>query len=351
MRHVKKANFLATTEASESSLLLGSHKWTIHNDSKKCTPNKNDDTITLILHTCNSEEDFACNNAFCVKMAKHCDGKEDCEDGSDEQGCGKVMFKRGYKKSLTPTPEIGHNLVVNVSLKLVDILEVNELTGSFTVKLALQREWFDRRLTYRNLKQEDSNKNNLLSEESASVWYPKMTFHNVEHKLKTIATHVHNKVHRVIVNNDFGFTARNNEHHFLGSRNALSLTKLYYVEWICHYRMHWYPFDSHICTMEFLLSASDLIKLKPGRLEHNLAISLDRYTITKLQMCRSVIYGREAIVAAVTLGRPIISNILTVFIPTTTLIAISFISRFFAKDYIDMVIQVNLTILLVLATL
>ena len=58
-----------------------------------------------------------------------------------------------------------------------------------------------------------------------------------------------------------------------------------------------------------------------------------------------------AIVAEATLTRPIISNILTVFIPTTTLLAISFITRFFVEDYIDMVIQVNLTILLVLATL
>ena len=59
----------------------------------------------------------------------------------------------------------------------------------------------------------------------------------------------------------------------------------------------------------------------------------------------------KAIVTEVTLGRPIISNLLTVFVPTMLLVIISFAARFFAEDYIDMVIQVNLTILLVLATM
>ena len=59
----------------------------------------------------------------------------------------------------------------------------------------------------------------------------------------------------------------------------------------------------------------------------------------------------KAIVVEVTLGRPIISNLLTVFGPTILLIVISFTSRFFAEEYIDMVVQVNLTILLVLATM
>ena len=59
----------------------------------------------------------------------------------------------------------------------------------------------------------------------------------------------------------------------------------------------------------------------------------------------------RAIVVEVTLGRPIISTFLTVFVPTILLLIISFTARFFAEDYIDMVIQVNLTILLVLATM
>merc|ERR1719422_1991090 len=59
----------------------------------------------------------------------------------------------------------------------------------------------------------------------------------------------------------------------------------------------------------------------------------------------------RGIIVKVTLGRPIINNLLTVFVPTMLLVTISFFARFFAEDYIDMVIQVNLTILLVLGTI
>ena len=59
----------------------------------------------------------------------------------------------------------------------------------------------------------------------------------------------------------------------------------------------------------------------------------------------------KAIVVDITLGRPIVSNLLTVFIPTMLLVVISFTARFFAEDYIDMVIQVNVTILNVVATM
>ena len=46
-----------------------------------------------------------------------------------------------------------------------------------------------------------------------------------------------------------------------------------------------------------------------------------------------------------------LANLLPVFVPTILLLLISYTTRFFAKEYIDMAIQVNLTILLVLATM
>ena len=59
----------------------------------------------------------------------------------------------------------------------------------------------------------------------------------------------------------------------------------------------------------------------------------------------------KAIVVDITLGRPIVSNLMTVFVPTMLLVVISFTARFFAEDYIDMVIQVNVTVMLALATM
>ena len=102
--------------------------------------------------------------------------------------------------------------------------------------------------------------------------------------------------------------------------------------------------------MEFV-KGTDFTELQPVELDFNQDISLGRYTINNIQMCKSVVGNTEGIVVEISLGRPIVSNILTVFIPTITLMSISFISRVFVEDYVDMVVEVNLTIFLVLATL
>ena len=75
------------------------------------------------------------------------------------------------------------------------------------------------------------------------------------------------------------------------------------------------------------------------------------YTLNRVQMCKSVIDEFKAIVVEVALGRPLVSTLLTVFVPTILLIIVSFMARFFADNYVDMVVQVNLTLTLTLATM
>ena len=172
-----------------------------------------------------------------------------------------------------------------------------------------------------------------------------MDFTNIKDENKWQKTSIEN-IHTVIPAIDFAYTPKNNMHLFKGSENAMSLTKEWSIEWICHYTLAWYPFDTQLCTMEFS-SSRHFTKFRPFNLEHNHDITLGRYTLDRIEMCTL----DNVTVVKVTLGRPIISNLLTVFIPTITLLAISFIARFFVKDFFDLTIMVNLTILLVLATL
>ena len=102
--------------------------------------------------------------------------------------------------------------------------------------------------------------------------------------------------------------------------------------------------------MEFV-KGTDFTELQPIELEFNREISLDRYTINSIEMCNSMVGNTDGIVVEINLGRPIVSNILTVFMPTTILVSISYMARVFTNHYMDMVIMVNLTVLLVLATL
>ena len=130
----------------------------------------------------------------------------------------------------------------------------------------------------------------------------------------------------------------------------MTLSKEWSVEFICHYNTEKYPFDTQICKMQFVEGYS-MMNLNPVKLRFNQNISLNSYFVRGVKMCRTVVVGKQAIVVSVTLGRPLVSNVLTVFIPTTILMAISYMARVFEGDYLDMVVEVNLTVLLVQATL
>ena len=235
MRHRGREGFLATSQASKSSLLLGSHVWQVFNDSKSCLLNRVSYRTTLTLHACKSAGQFACGNAFCIDMERRCDGKVDCRDASDEQDCGILLLEPGYNKMLTPAPLDGSSdLLVNISLNLLDVLDINELDEVFKVKIAMKREWFDSRLSFKHLKKKDSNRNDLPEAEGESIWYPSVTFNNIEGSDQLKATHVKN-THRIIPNENFSFEHKDNVHLFKGSASKLSLTKQWTVEFICHY--------------------------------------------------------------------------------------------------------------------
>ena len=349
MRHARNDDFLAISRASEKSLLLGSNLWEVHNDSSKCTKDgKNIYLTNLTLHACSSEN-FACDNAFCIPMEKRCNAIEDCIDGSDEHDCRKLIIREGFNKELPPVPKSGGNVKVNFSLSLLDI-EPREQSKTLASKFSFTRRWFDDRLMYKHLKLESGvDMNALLPEDRDVIWDPLLIAYNIRSIKDIEKTDVRN-VLVVLPNKTSTKLALNNMHIFNGSENALSLTTEYSIEWNCEYAYHWYPFDTQICRME-IISEKSSTDIHPSSLDYDPNISLDRYTLTSIRMCKSEIKDKKAIIVEVTLGRPIVNNLLTVFVPTMLLVIISFTARRFAEEYIDMVIQVNVTVMLALATM
>lgn len=49
------------------------------------------DIYFLVAQRTCSDNEHACGNGQCIPKRWLCDRDKDCDDGSDEQGCGKVV--------------------------------------------------------------------------------------------------------------------------------------------------------------------------------------------------------------------------------------------------------------------
>ena len=132
---------------------------------------------------------------------------------------------------------------------------------------------------------------------------------------------------RVLANKNFTHTVTDLDHlqniYVLdGKETELEMSRAYNTEFLCEYSMAWYPFDSQTCHLDFVLdaSAAAFVKLVNGTLEYWGPVELAQYFVRNTLMQEYVYRGRTGVRVLVVLGRRLLSNILTVYVPTVDII-------------------------------
>ena len=300
-----------------------------------------------------SDSEFTCSTGSCVSMALRCNGRRDCGDGTDEKNCKTFTKFLGYNKFLVPPPSVkGQKLKLNLTVTVEAIIEINEIRNVIQTKFGYQRRWYNSQLTYQNLKEHSNNKVSPSNQEL--IWKPWIIYQNTADKNQITKTETPN-ILSIIPNADFSFipgdlTNIQNTRLFEGSMNAIQEEKEYRIEWMCDFHMGWYPFDTQSCTMQFR-NQYESIDLVPSNVTYAGPKDLVQNYVHDIKICYATIKGDQGIIVEIILGRPIFSSFLTTTLPTVMLIIISQLATSFSGEYMDMVIQVNLTVLLVLATL
>ena len=134
-----------------------------------------------------------------------------------------------------------------------------------------------------------------------------------------------------------------------GSKNYLSQNWSWTTEFICKFEYEWYPFDTQSCQMDSKILGNN-IEMRAKNIEYSGSTDLGKYFLQKMQYCQVDKNGRTGLFLDFIISRPLTSHCLTVFLPTGMLLLISQMVTTFNTSYLEMVIEVNATLLRVLTT-
>ena len=181
-----KDDLFAVSEAPEGSYPLGKHAWNFYNDECYNGSYK----AELKLTGCKDDE-FTCDDGQCVDMKQRCDQTPQCEDDSDEKGCQLILLNEGYNQIVPPFTTgncVEHEIVpakINISIKLFNILSIDEVDNTIDLKFEIMLEWFDHRHTYNNLKEHRSFLNALNETDLDRIWLPIIFYDNTDQYKRT----------------------------------------------------------------------------------------------------------------------------------------------------------------------
>ena len=241
---------VATTEASKVSFLLGSHIWTVTHDNKDCFKGKPYKAI-LKLSGC-QETEFTCHDGQCIRMEERCDQIVHCRDTSDENECHLILFKGGYNKKVSPftfnhMSQAINPIHVNVSTSLMNVIEISEVNHIIRLKFGLTLEWYENRVDYHNLKQNEAL-NTLSDNELEDLWIPYIIFQNTD---SNEAVTIEGIRSTVFVTRESYFKRSSIQDAeeieiFGGADNKLTMSQTYSKKFHCTYLLHFFPFDTQV---------------------------------------------------------------------------------------------------------
>ena len=137
---------------------------------------------------------------------------------------------------------------------------------------------------------------------------------------------------------------------FQGSNNALVLNHTWIVEYLCELQYGWYPFDVQSCFIHKEMSGEVYLRTRAKSVTYSGNHDLGEFKFRGLQFCDSDKFGRTGMFVDLSFKRPLTGHFMTIFLPTGMLLLISQMSTTFSGSFLEMVIEVNTTLLLVLTT-
>ncbi|XP_053633497.2 uncharacterized protein [Cherax quadricarinatus] len=308
-------------------------------------------TKTMVLTVCKQEE-FTCNDGWCIPLSSRCNGVNDCGDDSDELCSVLLPLPSSYRADRSPLPRTP----LALTAKLVRVHHVDVVNNHITAWLQLNTQWRDGRVLLSQLS--ETSLDNILPEET--VWSPRYSLTNaVFHDRVSYAQHRNSflvtfasRVTRGKVDCIDGYEG----YVYNGSTDAiLERQENFMAACICDFDLTNFPFDVHECHIN--ISIINRGTFHSTFEPQSIWIKSEPSTLTLFQASElRYVYQREngsisTISFRVLLSRQFGAYLLTTFLPCWILGIIGFTTLYFRTSDFSERISVTLSCLIVIAAL
>ena len=169
---------------------------------------------------------------------------------------------------------------VEASLKILTIMNIDEIASSFSLMFELKLKWNDLHLTFSFLK-EDTRQNIISKDLWTHFWTPNIRYLNDKDEVRDKELEIAVERQGIPTMQPDKNSLHANE-TYPGSQNAISLKSLNRGEFDCSFEsIMFYPFDEQNCSMIFYIYGSDnaLTNLYAGKLKIFSPYSVGEYQI------------------------------------------------------------------------
>ncbi|XP_047479834.1 glutamate-gated chloride channel subunit beta-like [Penaeus chinensis] len=345
---------LSYTPAHPYEYPFGRRRWAVK-EAEGCG-RPEDGSLALALTTC-SQGNFTCDDGSCLPMEMKCDSQADCPDESDENDCELMTIPESYRPNIPPRSSqsnAAYPVRLHVSVLALEIItDKMEIVMDFEVTLL----WLDRRLVFNDLN-EDSVINALRLDHLKKLWIPEVSFANAKGNAHTLIDgETDSSILRWGEPNSGDSTYSREVYFFAGAVNPIQLKRKYSATYSCSLNLALYPFDTQICSFNFVLTSARKEKLELVAAEQDLGVryegewQLMEYTIERFSMLdkNHSKYSQKEVV--IHFRRRYGFAILTVYIPSTFFVCIAYLTTFFPVSNLQVRVIIALTAMLVLTTL
>ena len=309
---------------------------------------------------CRFGDEFTCSSGKCVEKLKRCNHVKDCEDGSDEENCSYIAIPEEYTNTTSPGSLLQYHqssflarLRVQINILSIDAIDTCKMIVTLTMEIRIR--WFDGRLTYKNLVE---NETNFIPErESNGIWLP---LNNIIFIDSVAGDTFRDDTKEIAVraSRANGTDAENSyeDSQFYGDANELEMTQIFKVSFKCIFDLYQFPFDQETCEFPIKMRRTEkltniLVEDYPQPIIYNGPNITHQFKIWDFKSFSNYTGDGTNFTFTLELKRNYMHQIFATFFPTFLLWLLTYATLFIDIDDFDNRFQGSTTTMLVLAAL